>query len=168
MTPNDRGYGQLAVCGSIRCRTATKWMRERNLLNGRQPANDHRRVLGVRSFLFYSRLNVGCLSVNILENIFFAVEPSFQLENEPILSNINFFSFSRCRNAKIQSKRRNFKICLVNILSTSRSIFSLFWVVRESFIFFFLFVLSKWVFRPKAWKVSKSKSCFKVDRPQFH
>jgi len=24
MTPNDRGYGHLAVCGSIRCRGTTK------------------------------------------------------------------------------------------------------------------------------------------------
>ena len=45
LAPNDRGYGHLAVCGSIRCRETTKWMREQNLLNARQPANEHRRVL---------------------------------------------------------------------------------------------------------------------------
>ena len=49
MNDNDRGYVHLAVCGSIRCRTATKRMREQNLLNARQAANGHRRVLCVRS-----------------------------------------------------------------------------------------------------------------------
>ena len=48
LTPNDRGYGHLAVCGSIRCRETTKWMREQNRRNARQPANEHRRVLGAR------------------------------------------------------------------------------------------------------------------------
>ena len=47
--PNDRGYGHLAVCGSVRCRTATRRMRAQNLLSARQPANEHRRVLGGRS-----------------------------------------------------------------------------------------------------------------------
>ena len=51
MPANDRGYGHLAVCGSIRCRETTKWMREQNLLNARQPANEHRRVLAVRCFV---------------------------------------------------------------------------------------------------------------------
>ena len=45
MTHNDRGYGHLAVCGSIRCRTTMKLMREMNLLIALQPANAHRRVL---------------------------------------------------------------------------------------------------------------------------
>ena len=54
LTHNDRGYGHLAVCGSIRCRETTRWMREQNCRNARQPANEHRRVLCVRclSFLF--------------------------------------------------------------------------------------------------------------------
>jgi len=38
--PNDRGYGHLAVCGSIRCRETTKRMREQNLPNARQPPMD--------------------------------------------------------------------------------------------------------------------------------
>ena len=43
-----------AVCGRIRCRTATKWMREQNPLSARQPACEHRRVLaaGLWSFCF--------------------------------------------------------------------------------------------------------------------
>ena len=48
---NDRGYGHLAVCGSIRCRETTRWMREQNRRNASQPANAHRRVLGGRFFL---------------------------------------------------------------------------------------------------------------------
>ena len=42
---NDRGYAHPAVCGRIRCRTARRWMRAQNLLNARQPAGVHRRVL---------------------------------------------------------------------------------------------------------------------------
>jgi len=45
ITPNDRGYGHLAVCGSVRCRGTTKEMRAQSLLSARQPANEHRRVL---------------------------------------------------------------------------------------------------------------------------
>ena len=41
----------MAVCGSIRCRGTTKWMREQNLRNARQPACAHRRVLCGRSFV---------------------------------------------------------------------------------------------------------------------
>lgn len=40
-------------------------MREQNPLNARQPANEHRRVLGGRSLIF-SRLVVSCLNVEIL------------------------------------------------------------------------------------------------------
>ena len=50
MAANDRGYGHLAVCGSVHCRTATKCMREQNLRNARQPANEHRRVLAACAF----------------------------------------------------------------------------------------------------------------------
>ena len=57
---NDRGYGHLAVCGSIRCRGTTKWMREQNRRNARQPANEHRRVLCVRCLVVYV-----CLSIRI-------------------------------------------------------------------------------------------------------
>ena len=53
IAPNDRGYGHLAVCGSIRCRETTRWMRAQNLRNARQPANDHRRVLGAVHFIQY-------------------------------------------------------------------------------------------------------------------
>jgi hypothetical protein len=45
MTGNARGYGHLAVCGSIRCRETTKGMRAQNRWNARQPACAHRRVL---------------------------------------------------------------------------------------------------------------------------
>ena len=45
MPANDRGYEHLAVCGRIRCRTATKRMRAQNLQSARQPACEHRRVL---------------------------------------------------------------------------------------------------------------------------
>jgi len=62
ITPNDRGYGHLAVCGSIRCRETTKWMREQNRRNALQPANAHRRVLGVCGF--FSRSNFSRSVVN--------------------------------------------------------------------------------------------------------
>jgi len=52
LAPNDRGYGHLAVCGSIRCRETTRWMREQRPLNARQPANEHRRVLGAGLLVF--------------------------------------------------------------------------------------------------------------------
>ena len=68
MNDNDRGYGHLAVCGSVHCRTATKWMREQNCQIARQPANEHRRVLGGRSLLFFSRLNFGRLVSFHFEN----------------------------------------------------------------------------------------------------
>ena len=41
---NDRGYGHFAVCGSVRCRETTKWMREQSRRNARQPANEHKSV----------------------------------------------------------------------------------------------------------------------------
>ena len=56
IAPNDRGYGHLAVCGSIRCRTTMKFMRAMNFLIALQPANAHRRVLpaglGCKEFFF--------------------------------------------------------------------------------------------------------------------
>jgi len=45
MTPNDRGYGHLAVCGSVRCRTATKVKAGVKPPKCNSPANAHRRVL---------------------------------------------------------------------------------------------------------------------------
>ena len=51
LSANDRGYGHLAVCGSILCRETTKWMREQNCRNARQPANAHRRVLAAGRWL---------------------------------------------------------------------------------------------------------------------
>ena len=53
MATNDRGYGHLAVCGSIRCRETTKGMRAQNRWNARQPACAHRRVLGAVHFIQY-------------------------------------------------------------------------------------------------------------------
>ena len=50
---NDRGYGHPAVCGSIRCRGTTKWMRAQNPLSARRPAGEHRRVLGAVHFIQY-------------------------------------------------------------------------------------------------------------------
>ena len=44
---NDRGYGHLAVCGSIRCRTATKVKAGAKPPKCNTPANAHRRVLCV-------------------------------------------------------------------------------------------------------------------------
>ena len=61
---NDRGYGHLAVCGSIRCRETTRWMREQNCRNARQPANEHRRVLGGR-FLFFRKANHNLVPLDI-------------------------------------------------------------------------------------------------------
>jgi len=55
LTHNDRGYGHLAVCGSIRCRGTTRWMREQNCRNARQPANEHRRVLWPVVLFLFSR-----------------------------------------------------------------------------------------------------------------
>jgi hypothetical protein len=45
MPANDRGYGHLAVCGLLHCRTTMMLMREMNFLIARQPASAHRRVL---------------------------------------------------------------------------------------------------------------------------
>ncbi len=43
-------------------------LREQNCRNARQPANEHRRVLGGRSLLFFSRLNFGRLVSFHFEN----------------------------------------------------------------------------------------------------
>ena len=48
---NDRGYGHLAVCGSIHCHTATKVKAGAKPPKSNTPANAHRRVLGVRDFV---------------------------------------------------------------------------------------------------------------------
>jgi len=48
---NDRGYGHLAACGRISCRETTKEMRAQRLLNARQPACAHRRVLAAGRLL---------------------------------------------------------------------------------------------------------------------
>ena len=51
MTANDRGYGHLAVCGLLHCRTTMMLMRAMNFLITRQPANDNRRVLAACRFV---------------------------------------------------------------------------------------------------------------------
>jgi len=50
---NGYGLWALAVCGNIRCRGTTKWMREQNLQIARQPACAHRRVLCASSLVVY-------------------------------------------------------------------------------------------------------------------
>jgi hypothetical protein len=61
LTPNDRGYGLGRAAGEFLVAIATKEMRAQRLPEAHQPPKAHRRVLGVRSVLFFSRLNFGCL-----------------------------------------------------------------------------------------------------------
>ena len=51
MNGNDRGYGHLAVCGSVRCRTATKVKAGAKPPKSNTPANAHRRVLPPSAFV---------------------------------------------------------------------------------------------------------------------
>ena len=73
MPPNDRGYGHLAVCGSVRCRGTTKGMREQHLLIARQPASAHRRVLpaglGCKEFVFRFLSSMFLFSRRIVVNV---------------------------------------------------------------------------------------------------
>ena len=57
MAANDRGYGLGRAAGGFPVAIETKEMRAQNPQSARQPANEHRRVLGGRSLLFFSRLN---------------------------------------------------------------------------------------------------------------
>jgi hypothetical protein len=54
IAPNDRGYGHWRSAGVFPVVKRQKEMRAQRLLNARQPANEHRRVLGARPFLFQS------------------------------------------------------------------------------------------------------------------
>ena len=53
MAANDRGYGHLAGCGSFTVALRQSECGSKNLLNARQPVNDHRRVLGAVHFIRY-------------------------------------------------------------------------------------------------------------------
>jgi hypothetical protein len=55
MEPNDRGYGHLAVCGSITVAKRQSESGSKNLLNARQPANANRRVLCPWEMVFLRR-----------------------------------------------------------------------------------------------------------------
>ena len=46
MPPNDRGYGHWRFAGAFAVVKRQSEMREQNCRNARQPANEHRRVLG--------------------------------------------------------------------------------------------------------------------------
>ena len=101
MPPNDRGYGHLAVCGSIRCRGTTKWMREQNCRNARQPANGHRRVLGGRCFVFFVLRPLAFESeINsfvwfILESEFVSL-PMFRCFYTRVCQSLSFYEMSSC------------------------------------------------------------------------
>jgi hypothetical protein len=88
-------------------------MREQNCRNARQPANDHRRVLCGRSFLFISRFNFGCGTIFRLANHFLVVcQTALSSRNAQKLS-FDFFRFSlRClairSRYKLTDKSLNF------------------------------------------------------------
>jgi len=65
---NDRGYGHGRVAGLSTCRQAEQLARAQSHQIPRQPACEHRRVLGGRSLLFFSRLNFGRLVSFHFEN----------------------------------------------------------------------------------------------------
>ncbi|MPM87137.1 hypothetical protein SDC9_134230 [bioreactor metagenome] len=67
---NDRGYGLGWAAGEFPVAMATKEMRAQRLPEAHQPPKAHRRVLGVRSILFFCRLNFGCLKELSLTNRF--------------------------------------------------------------------------------------------------
>ena len=52
MTHNDRGYGHGRFAGEFPVVKRQKEMRAQNLLSARQPACEHRRVLGGRALEF--------------------------------------------------------------------------------------------------------------------
>ena len=70
MTPNDRGYGLGRAAGEFPVAMATKEMRAQRLPEAHQPPKAHRRVLGVRSVLFFCRFRFGRLKELSLVNRF--------------------------------------------------------------------------------------------------
>jgi len=70
MTPNDRGYGLGRFAGEFSVAIATKEMRAQRLPEADQPPKAHRRVLGVRSVLFFCLFRFGCLKELSLANRF--------------------------------------------------------------------------------------------------
>jgi hypothetical protein len=88
-------------------------MRAQNCRNARQPANEHRRVLCGRSFLFISRFNFGCGTIFRLANHFLVVcQTALSSRNAQKLSLNIFCLVVRClaeqNSCKLTDKSLNF------------------------------------------------------------
>ena len=70
LAANDRGYGLGRAAGEFSVAIATKEMRAQRLPEAHQPPKAHRRVLGVRSVLFFCLFRFGCLKELSLANRF--------------------------------------------------------------------------------------------------
>ncbi len=70
LNANDRDYGLGRAAGEFPVATATKEMRALRLPEAHQPPKAYRRVLGVRSVLFFCRFRFGCLKELSLANRF--------------------------------------------------------------------------------------------------
>ena len=66
MPPNDRGYGLGRAAGEFPVAIATKEMRAQNPLSARQPACEHRRVLGGRYLFFFQFVSCFLSSKSIM------------------------------------------------------------------------------------------------------
>ena len=81
MTANDRGYGHGRVAGLSTCRQAEQPARAQSYQIPRQPACEHRRVLGARRFVIIVvfRFVIYLVCLNLSQSNFTLVEYNFAL-----------------------------------------------------------------------------------------